>query len=237
MKVCEGIMEALTAKSILFDGQALSREEQHQIHSLMKANQTFTQVTQDLGRISCEVKRGRCDPGCKAGQTCVEEPERAQRSRNARQIPSRVGSKVVFSLRVQCCPEQKEQKLPLNHESVYLHAYAYKAKGGRLQKDLSTQNLRRRRCLRCGQTPHLLTISEHPMHIEASKQICQWLDVTVIVAGHQQAIVTLVGRKSGYAKQCNALNKRADLMIGHRLNPFGKRVMTLTVCKLDLNLL
>jgi IS30 family transposase len=55
---------------------------------------------------------------------------------------------------------------------------------------------------------------------------------TVIGAGHQQAVVTLAERKSGYAKLCKVLNKSADLLsqaIKHRLNPLGARVKTLRV--------
>jgi len=229
-------MEALTAESMLFNVQALSREDQYQIHTLMTDKQTVTQVAQDLGRISREVKLGRGDRGYLAGRACPKATEHAQRSRHARHLPSWVGPKVVFYFRCQYSPEQIEQKPQLNHESVYMHKYADRAKGGRLHKDLRTQKLRRRRCLtvhdRCGEIPHRLKISENLMHVDTSKQVGQWLDFTFIVVDHQQAIVTMVGRKIGYATLCKAPNNRADLVsqaIRHRVKPLGACVKTLTV--------
>ena len=186
--------------------------------------------------ISHEVTLGCGDGGYRTDQPYVNANERAQRSRNARNIQSWVGPKVVFYIGIQSSPQQIEQQLPLNHKSVYLHEYADKAKGERVNKDLQTQKLRRRRCLTvhhwCGQIPHRLKISENPMHVDANKQVGQWLDFTVIVVDHQQAIVTMVGRKSGYAKLCKAANNRADLVsqaIRHRLKPLGALVKTLRV--------
>lgn len=218
----------------------LSREERYQIYSLMKANQTLTQIARVLGRscstISREVNRGRGQRGYRAEQACVKATERALGSRNARRIPSWVWPKVAFFLGVQWSPEQIAHELPLSHESVYLHVYADKAKGGRLHKDLRSQKPRRRRCLsghdRRGQIPNRRTIGERPTHIEARKQVGHWEGDTVIGAAHQQAIVTLVERKSGYARLCKVLNKSADLVsqaIEHRLKPLGARVKTLTV--------
>ncbi len=57
-------------------------------------------------------------------------------------------------------------------------------------------------------------------------------DDTVIGAGHQQAIVTLVERKSGYAKLSKVTNKSAELVsqaIEDKLKPLAVRVKSLTV--------
>lgn len=54
----------------------------------------------------------------------------------------------------------------------------------------------------------------------------------MIGAGHQQAIVTLVERKSGYAKLSKVANKSAELVsqaIEDNLKPLAVRVKTLTV--------
>jgi IS30 family transposase len=53
---------------------------------------------------------------------------------------------------------------------------------------------------RRGQIPDRRPIGERPAHIEAHKQVGHWDGHTVIGAGHSQAMVTLVKRKSGYAK-------------------------------------
>jgi IS30 family transposase len=65
----------------------LSREERYQIHSLLKAKQTISEIARSLGRsrstISRELSRGRGQRGYRAEQACAKASERAQRSRNA----------------------------------------------------------------------------------------------------------------------------------------------------------
>lgn len=218
----------------------LSREERYQIYSLMKANHTLSQIAQLLGRhcstISREVKRGSGQRGYRAEQACVKAQERSLGSRNAKRIEPWVWPEVAFCLSVDWSPEQIASKLPVSHESVYLHVYADKAKGGKLHKRLRSQKPRRKRYLcgrdRRGQIPNRRPIAERPAHIENRSQVGHWEGDTVIGAGHQQAIVTLVERKSGYAKLSKVGNKSAELVsqaIEDNLKPLAVRVKTLTV--------
>ena len=218
----------------------LSREERYQIHSLMKAKHTLTEIAQLLGRhrstISREVSRGRGQRGYRAEQACAKVQERSIGSRNAKRIEPWVWSEVAFYLSVEWSPEQIADKLPVSHESVYLHVYANKAKGGKLHKGLRSQKPRRKRYLcgrdRRGQIPNRCPIAERPAHIENRSQVGHWEGDTVIGAGHQQAIVTLVERKSGYAKLSKVANKSAELVsqaIEDNLKPLAVRVKTLTV--------
>ena len=218
----------------------LSREERYQIYSLMKANHTLTEIAQLLGRhrstISREVRRGRGQRGYRAEQACCKAQERSLGSRNAKRIEPWVWPQVAFYLGVEWSPEQIANKLPVSHESVYLHVYADKAKGGKLHKGLRSQKPRRKRYLcgrdRRGQIPNRRPISERPAHIENRSQVGHWEGDTVIGAGHQQAIVTLVERKSGYARLSKVANKSAELVsqaIEDKLKPLAARVKTLTV--------
>lgn len=218
----------------------LSREERYQIYSLMKANHTLTEIAQLLGRhrstISREVRRGRGQRGYRAEQACCKAQERSLGSRNARRIAPWVWPEVAFYLGVEWSPEQIADKLPVSHESVYLHVYADKAKGGKLHKGLRSQKPRRKRYLcgrdRRGQIPNRRPIAERPAHIENRCQVGHWEGDTVIGAGQSQAIVTLVERKSGYAKLSKVANKSAELVsqaIEDKLKPLAARVKTLTV--------
>jgi transposase, IS30 family len=137
---------------------------------------------------------------------------------------------------VQWSPEQIADKLPISHESVYLHVYADKARGRKLHKGLRSHKPRRKRHLcgrdRRGQIPNRCPIAERPAHIENRSQVGHWEGDTIIGAGHQQAIVTLVERKSGYAKLSKVVNKSAELVsqaIENQLKPLAMRVKTLTV--------
>ena len=218
----------------------LSREERYQIHSLLKAKQTISEIALSLGRsrstISRELSRGRGQRGYRAEQACAKASERAQRSRNARRVDSKVWSDVDFYLGIQWSPEQIAGKVAISHECVYLHVYANKAAGGDLHKNLRSQKPRRKRHLcgrdRRGQIPNRRPISERPSHIEDRKQVGHWEGDTVIGAAHKQAIVTLVERKSGFAVLAKVSNKTADLVgraIEAKLKPLISRVKTLTV--------
>ena len=218
----------------------LSREERYQIHSLLKAKQTITEIARSLGRsrstISRELSRGRGQRGYRAEQACAKATERAQQSRNARRVDSKVWSDVDFYLGIQWSPEQIAGKVAVSHESVYLHVYANKAAGGDLHKNPRSQKPRRKRHLcgrdRRGQIPNRRPISERPSHIEDRKQVGHWEGDTVIGAAHKQAIVTLVERKSGFAVLAKVSNKSADLVgraIEAKLKPLNSRVKTLTV--------
>ncbi|WP_194945147.1 helix-turn-helix domain-containing protein, partial [Limnohabitans sp. DM1] len=89
----------------------LSREERYQIHSLLKAKQTITEIARSLGRsrstISRELSRGRGQRGYRAEQACAKATERAQQSRNARRVDSKVWSDVDFYLGIQWSPDMQ----------------------------------------------------------------------------------------------------------------------------------
>jgi IS30 family transposase len=127
----------------------LSREERYQIHSLLKAKQTISEIARLLGRscstISRELGRGLGQRGYRAEQACSKASERAQLSRNARLIDPKVWAGVDFYLGIQWSHEQIAGKVAVSHESVYLHVYANKAAGGGLHAHLRSQKPRRKR--------------------------------------------------------------------------------------------
>ena len=184
----------------------LSREERYQIHSLMEAGQNISQIAVVLGRhrstISRELAHDCGRQGYRPEQACKRAAQRALGSRNARRVETRVWSDVNACLELQWSPEQIAAKLPVSHESIYLRVYADKRSGGQLHKHLRSQKARRKRYAsardRRGQIPNRRPISERPAHVEDRKQIGHWEGDTVIGVAHQQAIVTLVERKSGF---------------------------------------
>jgi IS30 family transposase len=216
-----------------------SQIERHQLYSLMKANQTITQIAVQLGRhkstISRELGRNEGCRGYRPKQACELALARSQGSRNARVVDPWVKRGADVLLGLQWSPEQIAGKLPVSHETLYLHVYADKANGGKLWKNLRCQKQKRKRYAggqdRRGQIPNRRPLSERPGHIEDRKQVGHWEGDTVIGANHKQAIVTMVERKSGYAVIAKVENKTADLVsaaIVNRLKPFGAKVKTLT---------
>jgi IS30 family transposase len=217
----------------------LSQIERYQIHSLMKSQHNITQIARLLGRdnstISRELRRNAGCRGYRAKQACELACKRSESSRNANTLAPWVKEQASALLRLQWSPEQIAGKLPVSHESLYLHVYADKAYGGTLWKNLRCQKQKRKRYAsgrdRRGQIPNRRPLSERPAHIEGRQQVGHWECDTVIGANHKQAIVTVVERKSGYAVMAKVSNKTADLVgaaIIEALNPLKARVKTLT---------
>jgi IS30 family transposase len=205
----------------------------------MKAQHNITQIARLLGRdkstISRELRRNAGCRGYRAKQACELACKRSESSRNANTLAPWVKEQASELLRLQWSPEQIAGKLPVSHESLYLHVYADKAHGGTLWKNLRCQKQKRKRYAsgrdRRGQIPNRRPLSERPAHIEGRQQVGHWECDTVIGAAHKQAIVTVVERKSGYAVMAKVSNKTADLVgaaIIQALNPLKARVKTLT---------
>jgi len=84
---------------------------------------------------------------------------------------------------------------------------------------------------RRGQIPNRWPIGTRPAVVEARSRVGHWEGDTVIGAGHKQAIVSLVERKSGLAILAKVSNKTAELVsqaIIDRLSPMRDRVKTIT---------
>lgn len=217
----------------------LSQIERYQIASLMKAQHSITQIASLIGRhkstISRELRRNAGSRGYRPKQASELAIERSEQSRNASTVAPWVKQQASALLRLQWSPEQVASRLPVSHETLYQHVYADKTQGGTLWKNLRCQKQKRKRYAsgrdRRGQIPNRRPLSERPAHIEGRKQVGHWECDTVIGANHEQAIVTVVERKSGYAVMAKVSNKTADLVgqaIIKALTPFEARVKTLT---------
>jgi IS30 family transposase len=205
----------------------------------MSAGNSQQQIAELLGRhkstISREIARNTGGRGYRPRQACLLAQERSLGSRNASQITAKQWSETVDYLYDQWSPEQIANQVGISHETIYRHVYADKATGGSLWKELRCQKKRRKRYAsgqdRRGQIIGRRPISERPAYIEERAQVGHWEGDTVIGANHQQAIVTLVERKSGYAVLSKVTNKTSDLVsnaIINELQSFAPLVKTMT---------
>ncbi len=148
----------------------------------MKAQHNITQIARLLGRdkstISRELRRNAGCRGYKAKQACELACKRSELSRNASTLAPWVKEQTGALLRLQWCPEQIAGKLPVSHESLYLHVYADKAYGGTLWNNLGCQRQKRKRYAsgrdRRGQIPNRRPLSERPAHIDKRLQVGHW---------------------------------------------------------------
>lgn len=219
--------------------QHLSHHERYQIAALMKAGQNQTQIATILGRhkstISREVTRNKGRRGYRPRQATLLAEARAQGSRNAKTVSQETLRQAFDLVRQQWSPEQVAAKLPVSHETLYRHLYQDRASGGSVWQCLRCQRKRRKRYAsgrsRRGQIIGRRPIGERPAIVETRQRIGDWEGDTVIGAGHRQAIVSLVERRSGLALLTKVSQKTAALVsqavIG-RLAPLRSRVKTIT---------
>jgi transposase, IS30 family len=217
----------------------LSPEERYQIAALLKSGQTKAQIAACLDRhkstISREIERNSGVYNYNARQACLLSQQRSQCCRNAAVVPVKVVAKAYALLAVQWSPEQIADKLPVSHETLYQRIYADKKAGGQLYKHLRCHKTQRKRYgggrERRGRMPDRRPISQRPAWIEQRRQIGHWEGDTVVGSNQEQAVVTLVDRKSGYALLAKVPSKKADVVcaaIVRQMLPIVDKVKTLT---------
>ena len=218
----------------------LSQNERYQIFALMKAGLNQTQVALTLGRskstISREIERNSGLKGYRPKQATLKSEVRALGSRNAKKVSVDTLKSAFDLVRQEWSPEQIAGTMNISHETVYRHVYADKDCGGKLFMHLRSQKKRRKRYAsgrqRRGQIPNRRSIHERPAVVDLRLEVGHWEGDTVIGARHKQAIVTLVERKSGYAKLFKVPNKTAELVSAamiESLKPFDGLVDTITL--------
>ena len=218
----------------------LSQNERYQIFALMKAGLNKTQVALTLGRskstISREIQRNSGLKGYRPKQATLKSEVRALGSRNAKKVSVDTLKSAFDLVRQEWSPEQIAGTMNISHETVYRHVYADKDCGGKLFMHLRSQKKRRKRYAsgrqRRGQIPNRRSIHERPAVVDLRLEVGHWEGDTVIGARHKQAIVTLVERKSGYAKLFKVKNKTAELVSAamiKSLKPFDGLVDTITL--------
>ena len=218
----------------------LSQNERYQIFALMKAGLNQTQVALTLGRskaiISREIQRNSGLKGYRPKQATLKSEARALGSRNAKKVSVDTLKSAFDPVRQEWSPEQIAGTMNISHETVYRHVYADKDCGGKLFMHLRSQKKRRKRYAsgrqRRGQIPNRRSIHERPAVVDLRLEVGHWEGDMVIGARHKQAIVTLVERKSGYAKLFKVKNKTAELVSAamiKSLKPFDGLVDTITL--------
>ena len=186
----------------------LTQEQRYQISALLKTEHSQNEIAIVLGvhksTISREVLRNRGKRGYRPKQA---HRFALRRRRNAvqKRIPAESWAWIDDKLRQDWSPEQvsgwlkKNADTAVSHEWIYQHIYMDKRSGGDLHKHLRCQKKRRKRVGdydRRGKIPNQVSIEDRPEIVEQRKRIGDWEADTIIGAGKQGAIVTLVERKS-----------------------------------------
>ena len=186
----------------------LTQEQRYQIYALLKTEHSqikiATMISVHKSTISRELRRNQ--------GKCGYRPQQAHRfakKRRRESVQNRISLEswawIDEKLRQDWSPEQvsgwlkKYTDTAVSHEWIYQHIYLDKRIGGDLHKHLRCQKKRRKRIGdydRRGRIPNQVSIEERPEIVALRKRVGDWEADTIMGAGKQGAIVTLVERKS-----------------------------------------
>ena len=221
----------------------LTREQRYQIYILRKAGHSQNFIATEIGvhpaTISRELQRGCGLRGYRPKQADDLAGVRKQKRYRPR-IAAMTWALIEQLLRQDWSPEQvsgwlaKEKHLQVSHERIYQYIYADKARGGTLFKHLRCRKLRRKRYGsydRRGRLPNCRSIEERPKIVDQRKRIGDWEADTIIGQHHQQAILSLVERKSKLCLLKKVERNTAEAVehaIEELLRPVAAKVYTIT---------
>ena len=214
----------------------LTQAERYQIYALKKAGHQQYEIAKVLERskstISRELGRNCGGRGYRPKQAHCSSVDR--RAKNARTIDDATWQFAQERLMLQWSPEQISGHAAISPETVYQRVYADKRAGGLLWENLRCQKQRKKRygkIDRRGRVPDRLSIGDRPAIVETRSRIGDWEADTVIGKNHEQAIVSIVERKTGFTLIHKVERKTAlavsQAMIG-LLKPHRKKVRTIT---------
>jgi IS30 family transposase len=221
----------------------LTQEQRYQIYALLKTEHSQTEIASEIGvnksTVSRELSRNRGKRGYRPKQAHRFAEQRRRKSAHNR-ISTEIWTQIDEKLRQDWSPEQvsgwlkKNTDTAVSHEWIYQYIYADKRSGGDLHKHLRCQKKRRKRAGnydRRGKIPDQVSIEERPEIVEKRERLGDWEADTMIGAGKQGAIVTLVDRKSRLTllKQVSRRTAAAvEQAIFELLRPFQESTYTIT---------
>jgi IS30 family transposase len=190
--------------------QQLTQQQRYQIYACRDAGWRQKRIASEIGThpstISRELKRNRGQRGYRPQQAEQMAQGRRQQKRKER-LTAADWLTMTALLEKQWSPEQisgslkAADQLRVSHEWIYQYIYADKAAGGGLHFHLRCQKLRRKRYGKNdhrGQLPNRRSIDERPAIVAQKTRLGDWEADTIIGKNHQQALVSLVERKSKF---------------------------------------
>jgi transposase, IS30 family len=219
----------------------LTLEQRYQIYALLKAGHLRTEIGAIIGvdksTITRELKRNRSKRSYRPQYADKRAHERRKEKAGPR-IPASVWAEIEAGIKEYSSPEQvsglrrSAGQYLVSHEWIYQHIYRDKQRGGDLHTYLRCRKKRRKRYgsySKRGVWKNQTSIDQRPPVVAEKTRIGDWELDTVIGKGHDQAIVTMVDRKSKLLRMKKVNQKTGNLTkqaICNELN--GLTVHTLT---------
>ena len=203
----------------------LTLEQRYQIYAIKRAgfkqNQIALEISVHPSTVSRELGRNTGKRGYRPKQAHQKAKQRKLSKAHERVSPQ-TWRAVETSLREQqWSPEQISGYLKLHGlgqvsaEWIYQHILADKRAGGSLYLHLRCQKKRKKRygkTSRRGQIPNRRSIELRPTVVAEKTRLGDWEADTIIGKNHQQAIVSLVERKTKFCLLAKLEQKTAALL-------------------------
>lgn len=188
----------------------LTQEERYQISTLLREGFSKRYIAWRLNRspstISREIARNRARNGYFAQH--AHKLARRRHCPNPKRIPYDTWVQVIAYLDLQWSPEQLASHVSVSLHSIYRFIQQDKSRGGVLFHNLRFRNQRKRKYGSIetrGQLTNRKSIHDRPAEIEQRSRFGDLEIDTIVGKNHQQSLVSIVNRKTGYLwlKKCS----------------------------------
>jgi len=214
----------------------LTQEERYQIYTLLREGFSKRYIAWRLNRspstISREIKRNRARNGYFAKH--AHKLARRRHHSNPKRIPCDIWIQVIAYLELQWSPEQIASQVAVSLHSIYRFIQQDKSKGGVLFHNLRFRNQRKRKYGSIetrGQLTNRKSIHDRPAEIEQRSRFGDLEIDTIVGKNHQQSLVSIVDRKTGYLwlKKCSTRKAEEICQATIRLlEPIKAQLKTIT---------
>lgn len=223
----------------------LTQEQRCQIYTLNTMGLSQAAIARQLSitpsTLSRELKRNKGKQCYRYKQAHTFATERRyQASTQVRRMTPKLIARIEKALQKQWSPEQisgrfKTEGILISHESIYLHVWADKQRGGLLYKHLrhAGKKYTKRSSGKAGRghIPHRIDIKDRPAIVETKSRRGDWEGDLIIGGEHKGALLTHVDRKSKFTKIAKLPNKTAKaVLVGIKksLSPLAQFVLSIT---------
>jgi transposase, IS30 family len=220
-------------------------EDRCQIYALNTRGASQESIAEVLGvsqsAVSREICRNRGQRGYRFKQAEAKAQARQAIRSKPRKLTAPVRRKIEAKLRqMRWSPEQvsgwlRDQGIKLSHERIYQMIWQDKRDGGNLWRSLRRRgkryNKRAGKNAGRGLIPNRTDISERPAIVARKARLGDWEGDTVVSAGHNGGLLTLVERKSKLTKISKLRRSTAratQRATVRRLKPINNFVHTIT---------
>ena len=198
------------SQSCIMNYTHLTQEERYQISTLLREGFSKRYIAWRLNRspstISREIARNRARNGYFAQH--AHKLARRRHCPNPKRIPYDTWVQVIAYLDLQWSPEQIASHVSVSLHSIYRFIQQDKSRGGVLFHNLRFRNQRKRKYGSIetrGQLTNRKSIHDRPAEIEQRSRFGDLEIDTIVGKNHQQSLVSIVDRKTGYLwlKKCS----------------------------------